>query len=325
MSPKKAERTIMPIHLRPLDSDTDLPRYAELYSLVDSVPVTADLIRERDSRRLEGQVHRRMLAVSDDDQLVGFNEVIRIPWQKPGRFWMLAVVDPAWKQQGIGSHLYDDALQFAQSQGASELRCTVRDQHPEGLRFAQQRGFGVDRHLFESTLALASFDEQPFKGTIEAQQASGLRFFTLADAGMTEKNQHKLYELNRSTAADNPSSDGTFPPFEQFRKNVFEASWFNPAGQILAADGEAWVGLAAVGYFADPKLAYNMFTGVERNYRGRKLALALKLLATQFAHRCGAATIRTNNDSQNAPMLAINRKLGYQPLPGFRIMTKALI
>jgi hypothetical protein len=27
--------------------------------------------------------------------------------------------------------------------------------------------------------------------------------------------------------------------------------------------------------------------------------------------------MRTNNDSENAPMLAVNRKLGYRPEPGY--------
>lgn len=30
----------------------------------------------------------------------------------------------------------------------------------------------------------------------------------------------------------------------------------------------------------------------------------------------GASITRTNNDSRNAPMLAINQKWGYQPQPG---------
>ncbi|HEY7850574.1 MAG TPA: hypothetical protein VIC27_10950, partial [Ktedonobacterales bacterium] len=34
---------------------------------------------------------------------------------------------------------------------------------------------------------------------------------------------------------------------------------------------------------------------------------------------------RTNNDSQNAPMLAVNRKLGYQPQPGFYRMRAQLM
>ncbi len=57
-------------------------------------------------------------------------------------------------------------------------------------------------------------------------------------------------------------------------------------------------------------------TGVVASYRGRKIALALKLLAIRYAWSHGAKTIRTHNDSLNAPMLAINRKLGYQPQSG---------
>ena len=62
---------------------------------------------------------------------------------------------------------------------------------------------------------------------------------------------------------------------------------------------------------------FNAFTGVRREYRGRGIALALKLLAIDFCCRSGAGRVRTNNDSKNAPMLAINRRLGYLPEPGW--------
>ena len=98
------------------------------------------------------------------------------------------------------------------------------------------------------------------------------------------------------------------------------SAWFQPAGQILAAAGDEYVGLAAVGYFEDQNYMYNNITGVLRDYRGRKIAQALKLLTIRYAQAYGAATIRTSNDSENAPMLAINRKLGYKPLPGKYLM-----
>ena len=56
---------------------------------------------------------------------------------------------------------------------------------------------------------------------------------------------------------------------------------------------------------------HNMLTGVDRAYRGRKIAQALKLQTILYAKACGADSIATQNDSVNAPMLAINRKLGY--------------
>jgi hypothetical protein len=74
--------------------------------------------------------------------------------------------------------------------------------------------------------------------------------------------------------------------------------------------------MAAVGYFKTTNSFYNLMTGVMPEYRGRKIAQASKLVTIRFAREQGADTIATNNASNNAPMLAINRKLGYVPLPG---------
>ena len=159
---------------------------------------------------------------------------------------------------------------------------------------------------------------------IESVQAQGVHFFTLAEIGNTEENQRRLYDLNKRNALDIPGRDPTFSRFEDFQKHVFGASWFRPEGQILAADRDRWIGLTAIGYFAQTNSTYNMFTGVERDYRGRKIALALKLLATRFARELSAVYVRTNNDSENAPILAINQKLGYKPAPGYFKCVKVL-
>jgi RimJ/RimL family protein N-acetyltransferase len=50
---------------------------------------------------------------------------------------------------------------------------------------------------------------------------------------------------------------------------------------------------------------------VLRAYRGRSLALALKLRGIAYARSRGMAEIQTVNDMANAPMLALNRKLGF--------------
>jgi ribosomal protein S18 acetylase RimI-like enzyme len=69
---------------------------------------------------------------------------------------------------------------------------------------------------------------------------------------------------------------------------------------------------------------YNLMTGVDQAYRGRKIAQALKLKSIELAQAYGADYIRTHNDSTNASMLAINRKLGYQPQPGEYRLVKNL-
>ena len=109
----------------------------------------------------------------------------------------------------------------------------------------------------------------------------------------------------------------TFPGYETFSKNVFDAFWFRADTQLLAGHGDHWVGLSAIAFYPEDNYAFNAFTGVLPEYRGRGLATVLKLHAIRLARKLGARYIRTSNDSQNAPMLAVNRKLGYKPEPGF--------
>jgi GNAT superfamily N-acetyltransferase len=55
---------------------------------------------------------------------------------------------------------------------------------------------------------------------------------------------------------------------------------------------------------------YNSFTGVFREYRGQGIAMALKVVALDWAKQQKVPYARTNNHSANQPMLAVNRKLG---------------
>jgi RimJ/RimL family protein N-acetyltransferase len=59
--------------------------------------------------------------------------------------------------------------------------------------------------------------------------------------------------------------------------------------------------------------ATNMFTGTLREFRGRGLGLAVKLASIAWATENGITSLVTTNDERNAPMLAINRRLGYVP------------
>jgi RimJ/RimL family protein N-acetyltransferase len=200
----------------------------------------------------------------------------------------------------------------------------VSEAQPQALRFAEQRNFKIERREFESVLNVPDFDERRFAGLIEAVAATGIRFLSFAELGDTPETRAKLYAINRATSLDIPGSDGTFPSFELSSNWLFPAPWFRAEGQLLALDGDDYVGYCSVGYFQDTNTMYNFMTGVDRAYRGRKIAFALKLLAIRFAKSYGADTIRTNNDSQNEAMLAINRKLGYQPQPGLYQLTQKL-
>ena len=306
------------------DPAADLARVAELTNAVFPDSMTEDRLREALARQMEGHFLQDLVARTPQEAVAGFAFVEHGSWNPEGLFWIWLTTDQRWRGQGIGSALYAQAVATAQEQGASALASQVCEDDPESLAFAEQRGFSIERHLFRSVIDLETFDESRFAGVVEAVEASGIRFFTLADAGNTREALHKLWEVNYRVVLDDPASTGTFSSFEDFNQMIAHASWFDPNGQILAADGQAYIGLSAIGYFPESRSAANLITGVDRGYRGRHIALALKLLGIRYAKAKGALTIRTNNNSQNAPMLAINRKLGYRPEPGVYRLIKQL-
>jgi len=298
---------------RPLDLEADAAELARLQSYTLPEPVTAESVRDGWAHH-KGEIRTTTLALDEQGLASGFWDVDRETWMRPGHWWLKVLVAPDQRGNGLGARMYSAALDQARQYGATHLESRVSENDAGSTRFAQKRGFQVERHTFVSTLDLASFDEKCFETLRE--RVSGFSFFSLAEAGLTGENKRRLYTLNRATALDNPGNHGTFPEYDTFEMNIFNAAWFRADTQILAADGDQWVGLAALSIDDEQRYAYNAFTGVLRDYRGRGLAQALKLHTILLAKRAGMRYIRTDNDSQNAPVLAVNRKLGYQPESG---------
>jgi GNAT superfamily N-acetyltransferase len=294
---------------------TDAAEMARLYSYTVAEPITPETAGNWWTLR-KGETRVTVLALDENQHAIGYWDVDRETWMEPGRFFMKIIVAPEARGHGLGTQMYAEALRVARQYGTTQLESTVREADSLSREFAEKRGFKIERHLFESALALAGFDEHRFDGLMARVRAEGFQFFSLAEAGVTDENKRKLYEVNRAAAMDDPGNTGTFPDFYAFSKNVFEASWFRAETQILASYGDRWVGLSAIGIYPASHHAYNAFTGLLREYRGHGLAQALKLQTILLAQKEGMRYIRTHNDSKNAPMLAINRKLGYQPEPG---------
>jgi GNAT superfamily N-acetyltransferase len=300
---------------RPMNIDTDAAIMARLFSSTTAEPITAATARDWWTLRKD-EICTIMLALDDHNEAIGYWDVDHEAWMKPGVFYTKIIVAPHARNQGLGTQMYESALRAARELGATELESNVREADVASIKFVEKRGFKIEFHSFESTLDLTHFDASIFDDLLARVHAEGFHFFSLAEAGVTDENKHKLYEVNRACSLDDPGNPGDFPDFYAFSKNVFDASWFRADTQILAALADRWVGLAAIGIYPEDKHAYNAFTGVMRDFRGRGLAHALKLQTILLAKKEGMRYIRTNNDSNNAPMLAINRKLGYQPEPG---------
>lgn len=304
------------VSLRPIRPETDFPAIVNLINCFDSVPTTLDQVKQRHEFMPAGRICRRTMAVDANDNVIGYGVAAHETWFPAGEYYVLVLVDPGWRGRSIGTRLYADTLDFLHEQGAVSLKSEVKDDDELAMRFARRFGYDIDRHIFESELDLTTFDETPYTGLIPGLEAQGFRFVSLADLGDTTEARRALYQVNHDAVLDIPGYVGDWFTFEQFLELVCGSDWYRPEGQFGVLDGDTWAGIAAVQLLADKNLAYNLFTGVMPAYRGRKLALALKLVAIHYALEHGMQRMRTDNDSLNGPMLAVNRKLGYIPEPG---------
>jgi GNAT superfamily N-acetyltransferase len=306
-----------PLTIRIASVETDLPGIVGVLNVCEpDHPTTVENLRPYFEDRTPGRIDLRLVAM-DHNAVIGYSVVVHVAEAPAHHFYVWIGVDLVHRRLGNGEALWDASLRFLEEQGATRLGSEVLDTDPAGLAFAEHRGFTIDRQHFYSELDLTTFDETTYIPVIAALEAQGIRFCSLADFPDTPETRRKFYKLNLEVVRDIPGEDWNFENYPAFfEKHILGSPSFRREGQLLAVDGETLAGLAAVSLFTDSQSAYNATTGVIRAYRGRKIALALKVLSARYARQCGAQTLRTDNDSLNAPILAINRRLGYQPRPG---------
>jgi GNAT superfamily N-acetyltransferase len=201
------------------------------------------------------------------------------------------------RRQGIGSALYDLGLEYARSLAPSGL-ATDFFESPAGVAFARAHGFREARAEQISVVDPRAVSEAP------RAEVRSLVHADLRDA----------HRIDEAATRDMPALEPVESiPYDEWEQHVLEHPLFTREGSFVAyADGEA----AAVSLLiADPESgrAAHMFTGTLPGWRGRGLGTSVKLASIHWAAANGITQIATSNDETNAPMLAINRRLGYRP------------
>ncbi|MBY9078085.1 GNAT family N-acetyltransferase [Paenibacillus sp. HN-1] len=314
--------------IRQMRQPEDFIGIASLLSLIEPEPVSAEQLKEAEDMIPPGQLdyneqgeltgwdRPKWVAEDATGQLTAYAIIWRAPWTKPGQLSLTLAVHPDYRGMGIGRQMYDVLLEWARGVKASQLVSHVRDADSKSLAFAERLGYRTERHTFESVLDLSAFNGEPLVQAIKEAEGSGITFITLADEP-GEEQERKLHELYKTTHPDIPGYSGSFPWFEEWKKWNLEQSDTSPEWIHIAKDGERYVGVAALRRNEQTKGMYHDYTGVLPEYRNRRIALALKLLAIETALGLEAPYVRTHNDSMNGPMLRVNRDLlGFRSEPG---------
>ena len=269
----------------------------------------------------------RFAVETGEGKFVGAGACLKPFWMNaPGVYDVFGIVDPDWRQRGIGQALLARFEPYARSQGAARLWTGCREDFDFSIHFLERAGFTNYGVRFESKLDLETFDESRFAGAVERITNSGFEVTTLAAERESNPDaDRRLYELEMAFLPDVPLPGGARFEFsyEEFRRMMLDRPDSDPSAILIARHGSRYVGATAL-ELAKNAPAYTATTGVLREYRGQGLALALKLLSIRLMQGRGYTSARTNNDTANPAILHLNEKLGYQRLPGWLQWEKPL-
>jgi RimJ/RimL family protein N-acetyltransferase len=159
-------------------------------------------------------------------------------------------------------------------------------------------------------LDVSSFDASKFASHIERCLREGINFSRISDLGDDDLNRGRLFELNRECSADIPGR-GVFYTREEYFVERIAVTTYNPRGVMIARQGGQWLGMAAISDCREEGYVFSAMTGVRKDFRGRGIAMAMKVLGVSFVRECGVDVVRTVHHPENSSMIALNKRLGY--------------
>lgn len=286
--------------IRELDLERDASDVVALIRESDPLIVISVESWVHRARTVPERAHQGVWAAELDGRVVGYafgfkNFFTRGSTSVFGR----VVVGEPHRRRGIGTALHDRLVEHASALSAGSILSHFVES-PAGVAFATTLGYREARAEQESVLDPRTISETP---------PADLELRTVADADPRD-----VYEVDLTATRDVPLTEPVDDiPYDEWQGHVLGHPHFTAEGSFLAyVDGEpAAVSMLVVDF--ESRRAANMFTGVLPRFRGRGLGLAVKLASIAWAKEHGFSSLVTTNDERNAPMLAINRRLGYIP------------
>lgn len=254
-----------------------------------------------------------------DRQPVGAATVGRIYMHPPAfpAYWGTLAVLPDACRQGLGGELLTAISGEARKAGKTMLHIPAIDSRPEGIDFLLHRGFIEYERAKAVELPLAG------RQAPALELPTGVELHTLAERPDLVDG---VYAVATEVFLDIPGGDTPTAAGDlaEFRARDVDRPSIPKGGFFVATEtGTARV----VGYASLLMLpgqanrkAWHDMTAVLRTWRGRGLAGALKRATIGWAIDNGLEVLMTGNDIDNAPMRAVNARLGYQPTPDLLTM-----
>lgn len=228
---------------------------------------------------------------------------LRYESSEPGQAFQHTAVRPEARGRGAGRALVAAAEEYLTGIGALRVH-TWAAQDGRSLRMAERLGYTRSRRAGFLGLDLRTAPLPP----APAGLPDGVELRTAADF---RDDVRPLYEADTECAGDEPGdvAAGRLPLEDWIRLNWRRPEFDPVLSTVAVVDGR--VAAYSEAHTDGENRYWSGMTGTRRAFRGRGLATLVKADSLRRARAAGISHAFTGNDAENAPMLAINRRLGY--------------
>ncbi|MGA4842904.1 GNAT family N-acetyltransferase [Streptomyces sp. G45] len=250
------------------------------------------------------EAHYLQLLAEADGTPIGTGQVgVAYDSPEPGQGFANVYVLPEHRGRGAGSLLLRTAEEHLAAHGAGTVFSWALE-GPRNRAFAERRGYRASRSAHFLRLDLAAGELPPLDAP-----PPGVELRTAADFAADPR---LLFRLDAETTADEPGDVAAdLQDYEQWLMDTWNHPMLDRALTVVAVvDGRPAAFTAARTDGAGRYLSG--MTGTARAHRGRGLATLVKTASLHRARAAGCTEAFTGNDADNAPMLAVNKRLGYE-------------
>lgn len=267
------------------------------------------------------------LVVEQDERVVGFLQYWRdVQNFKPHVFQVNIRIHPDYQKQGWGTQLAEHLLKCLEPHNPTRLHAKVCEYHPHSLAFAEKFGFKETDRNSESALVFADFDPSVY-GDVATRMKNEeivIRSYNELAPVYADLDQ-RLYDLFEAIEPDIPGNESyESSGFDDWYNNYLTHPRLDKDAFKIAVAGDELVGVSNLWTDLASDMLYTDLTGVKSAYRGKGIAVALKLAVIKWGLANGNSIIKTQNGVSNAGMLSINYRLGYQKQSDWIYLTRVL-
>jgi GNAT superfamily N-acetyltransferase len=278
------------------------------------------ITRKRWENAKRGFAYGRFIA-ERNGRPIAFLDWVHGPWEQveDGHCEVSVYLDRAALDKGLLIELFIWISERAQAEGSRLLLAYCGEDEPEMLAALAALDYRPARTEKVWELDLKTNGSRLAAEAVEARDlmtAAGIRPATLARWSDPD-HVRKLHTLTERTVQDVPHTLTIVrETLEDFGRRISMPD--RPHDRFwIALDADRPVAMSFLRY---PPVRGDVWTGytcTDPEYRGRGLARGIKLQTLAQAVELGVPFVCTDNDSENAPMLHINERLGYRRRPGF--------